>query len=52
MKKWLLILIIVLIVVGAFVLFALSSDFGSEITKKVASVFPGDSIPQPPALPE
>jgi len=52
MKKWLLILIIILIVICAFTLFALTSDFGSEIAKKAIGVFSGNSIPSPPALPD
>ena len=52
MKKWVLILVIVLIVVVAFILFALQQDFGQDVLDKVVStVKSSGDIPQPPPLP-
>ncbi len=52
MKKWLLILIIVLIIVATFIIFALQYDFGNEVYQGVKDFAIPKSIPTPPPLPE
>lgn len=52
MKKWLLILIIVLIIAATFIIFALQYDFGHNVYQEVKDFAIPNSIPTPPPLPE
>jgi hypothetical protein len=52
MKKWILMLLIVLIILGAFALFALSSQQGSEVARNIIDVLTPSSSTSPPPLPD
>jgi len=51
MRKWLLILVIVLILAVVFLFFAWQSGFGGGVLENVADKLSGNSLPSPPPLP-